>query len=91
MLSPPRLLSLIATSAEKLPGKRIMLFSYGSGLASTQFSIKVAGDVTKIRDVTKVAERLAARTQVTAQAYTAMMDTRQQNHAKNNFTPTYPV
>ena len=43
------LLSLIQNKAEVLPNKRVLMFSYGSGLAATQFSINVKGDVTGMR------------------------------------------
>ena len=44
------LLSLIHTRGDRLAGKRVMMFSYGSGLAATLFSIKVgstSGDLGK--------------------------------------------
>jgi hydroxymethylglutaryl-CoA synthase len=39
---------LIETPAEALKGQRIGVFSYGSGLASSFFSLKVVGDVSEI-------------------------------------------
>jgi hydroxymethylglutaryl-CoA synthase len=39
---------LIEHSPESLKGKRIGVFSYGSGLAASFFSLKVVGDVTEI-------------------------------------------
>lgn len=44
---------------QQLQGKRIALFSFGSGLAASFFSIRVKGDTTKIRDTLKLKERLS--------------------------------
>lgn len=45
--------------SQELQGKRIALFSFGSGLAASFFTVKVNGDTTKIRDTLKLKERLA--------------------------------
>ena len=48
-----------------LQGKTIALFSFGSGLAASFFTITVRGDTTKIRDTLNLKERLATMTSVT--------------------------
>jgi len=58
------LLSLVSNRAEQLPGSRVLMFSYGSGLAATLFSLRVTGDVTYIRDAADVHARLATRSPV---------------------------
>ena len=55
-------------SAE-LQGKRIGLFSYGSGLASSMFSLKVVGDTTKMADAMDLDHRLKVRKVVTPVQY----------------------
>ena len=47
--------------AEKLKGKRIGVFSYGSGLASSFFSLKVVGDVSGIAKSLNLKEDLEQR------------------------------
>jgi hydroxymethylglutaryl-CoA synthase len=42
-----------------LLGKRIALFSFGSGLAASFFTVRVRGDTSKIRNTLKLKERLA--------------------------------
>jgi hydroxymethylglutaryl-CoA synthase len=42
------LLSLICDKTINLTGKRIMMFSYGSGCAASMFSIRVTGDYSKV-------------------------------------------
>lgn len=44
---------------ETLKGKRIGMFSYGSGLAASFFAIKVRGDTAEIREKVALAKRLA--------------------------------
>jgi hydroxymethylglutaryl-CoA synthase len=61
------LISKVDSSA--LQGKRIGVFSYGSGLASSLFSIKVNGSTETMRKVLNIQERLAARTTVAPAVY----------------------
>jgi hydroxymethylglutaryl-CoA synthase len=62
------LCSLIA-NVDQLEGKRIGVFSYGSGLASSFFSIRVRGSVGDIRAKMDVKNRLANRRIVEPQVY----------------------
>lgn len=55
-----------------LQGKRIGLFSYGSGLAASFFSFKVVGSTEKISKVLDIPSRLTARRQVTPETYDAV-------------------
>lgn len=56
------LLSLISNvSDDELYGKRIAMFSYGSGLASSIFSLRVTDNLTRIREAVNLKERLDAR------------------------------
>ncbi|KAF3761329.1 putative hydroxymethylglutaryl-CoA synthase [Cryphonectria parasitica EP155] len=71
----------------KLEGKRIGLFSYGSGLAASFCSFKVVGSTEKISKVLDIPARLAARRQVTPETYDAMCDLRKKAHLQKNFTP----
>lgn len=49
-----------AVEPAQLQGKKIALFSFGSGLAASFFTIRVKGDTSRIRDTLKLNERLAA-------------------------------
>jgi len=42
-------------------GKRILVFSYGSGMASTLYSLRVTGDVTQLVAPSKLDAQLADR------------------------------
>jgi hydroxymethylglutaryl-CoA synthase len=61
------LLSNVDSAA--LQGKRIGVFSYGSGLASSLFSLKVNGPTNTIQKTLNLKERLAARRTVAPEVY----------------------
>ena len=81
------LLSLVSARASELPGSRVLMFSYGSGLAATLFSLQAYPGVARIRDVADVTNRLAARTPVDPSSYTAMLAARETTHALTGFRP----
>lgn len=56
-------------TGENIAGKRIGIFSYGSGLASSFFSLRVVGDVSKIVEKLDLHKRLEARRVVDPQVY----------------------
>jgi hydroxymethylglutaryl-CoA synthase len=64
------LVSLICNVAPKaLEGKRIGIFSYGSGLASSLLSMKVVGDVSEIVEKVDLHRRLEERKTVEPKVY----------------------
>ena len=58
-----------------LQGKRIGVFSYGSGLASSIFSLKVVGSTETIQKTLNLTERLAARHTVAPEVYDEVRNT----------------
>ena len=54
---------------EDLLGKRVGMFSYGSGLASSFFSFRIKGDVSAFNQSLNIPERLAARRVLEPQVY----------------------
>ena len=64
------LASLIANvSSETLQGKKIGIFSYGGGLASSLFSLKVVGNTEEMAKNLNIKERLATRKTVSPEVY----------------------
>ena len=64
------LASLLASVEPKeLHGKRISMFAFGSGLASSFFTIRVKGDTTEIREKLDLVNRLASMKVVPCQTY----------------------
>ncbi|AOW07912.1 hydroxymethylglutaryl-coenzyme A synthase C terminal-domain-containing protein [Yarrowia lipolytica] len=82
------LISLLTfVPAEQLQGKRISLFSYGSGLASTLFSLTVKGDISPIVKACDFKAKLDDRSTETPVDYEAATDLREKAHLKKNFEP----
>lgn len=64
------LVSLLSNvSAEQFKGMRIGIFSYGSGLASSFFSMRVTGDISTMAKTLNLHERLDARITVPPETY----------------------
>lgn len=70
-----------------LQGKRIGLFSYGSGLAASFCSFRVVESVQAIADVLDIPNRLAARRAVPPQTYDDMCELRKKAHLQKSYTP----
>lgn len=68
--------------------KRIGLFSYGSGLASSMFSAKIVGDVSYIVEKLDLQNRLTSRAELSPQAYDDMCKLREHAHLQKNFKPS---
>lgn len=60
---------LANVSSEQLQGKRVAIFSYGSGLASSMFSLKVKGSTEEIQKKLDLHNRLASRRVVAPEVY----------------------
>ncbi|PGH27464.1 hydroxymethylglutaryl-CoA synthase [Polytolypa hystricis UAMH7299] len=67
--------------------KRVGVFSYGSGLASSMFSFKVVGDVKNIVEKVDIHNRLDARRVVAPEVYDEMCLLREHAHLKKDFSP----
>ena len=64
------LVSLLSNvPSEQLKGRRVGIFSYGSGLASSFFSMKVVGDVSEMVEALNLQDRLEARRTVPPETY----------------------
>jgi len=74
-------------SPSELQGKRVGLFSYGSGLASTLFSMHVRGDTTTMREKLNLVERLSAREVVAPTQYEAALEIREKAHLQKGYQP----
>lgn len=74
---------------EELQGKKISVFSYGSGLASTFLSLNVVGDISAINKVLSLDYKLGeGRKQKTPEEYVAAIELREKAHLQKNFKPS---
>ena len=74
-------------SAQQLAGTRMVLFSYGSGLASSMFSLRASQDAspgsrleTLVSSVANVKERLDARFKTEPAKFEEIMKLREETH-----------
>ena len=93
------LLSYLCTrSASECAGKRIVLFSYGSGLASAMFSLRVAETASPESPLQKLVDslhdipsRLSARQEVEPASFEKTMKLREETHHLAPYTPVGSV
>lgn len=89
---------LISESADKLAGKRIGLFSYGSGLASSMYSIHVT-KIAKpgsaldrlVNNLSHIKQLLERRKCVSAEEFSRIMEIKEKNHHKAPYVPEGPT
>lgn len=67
------LAALMESKGDELVGERILLFSYGSGLASSMFTLRVVGSLSSVVPKLLLKERLDARTLVSPEEYTSIL------------------
>jgi hydroxymethylglutaryl-CoA synthase len=82
------LVSLLSNvDSDTLQGKRVGVFSYGSGLASSLFSLKIAGPTVEMKDKLDVHARLSARRTVAPEIYDEMCVLREKAHLQKDYRP----
>lgn len=81
--------------ANKLTGKHVGVFSYGSGLASTMYSISITNDASKLQPILNklsyVKPLLEQRTKIAPEDFTNLMETRAHNLHRTSFEPSGDV
>jgi hydroxymethylglutaryl-CoA synthase len=70
-----------------LKGKTISMFAYGSGFASSFYTMTVKGDTTEIKEKLDLVNRLASMKVVPCQEYVDAMLLREKNHNAGQYTP----
>ena len=82
------LVSLLSNvDSASLQNKRVGVFSYGSGLASSLLSLKVVGSTEEMKKAVNLKERLAARNTVSPEVYESFCDLRKKAHLQKNYKP----
>eukprot|EP00164_Ancoracysta_twista_P000386 GFYU01000527.1.p2 GENE.GFYU01000527.1~~GFYU01000527.1.p2 ORF type:complete len:464 (+),score=177.94 GFYU01000527.1:117-1508(+) len=82
------LISVISNKAHDLVGKRVLVFSYGSGFASCMYTIKVRAPVTSIAEKANILARLESRTQVSPPDFEACLTQKEKIYGKPSFVPS---
>ncbi|GJJ11427.1 ATP-dependent 5'-3' DNA helicase hcs1 [Clathrus columnatus] len=71
----------------ELLGKRISLYAYGSGCASSFFAIRVRGDISEIKEKLDLQRRLQSMKVVPCEDYVTALKLREDNHNAGNYVP----
>ncbi|XP_049850734.1 uncharacterized protein LOC126323779 [Schistocerca gregaria] len=85
------LISLLLTKQDQLVGKRILLFSFGSGLTASMFSVYVKSSIAKVVNPVDIRERFTLRKVVSPRVYNEMVDAYDETSQVSNFTPKHSV
>eukprot|EP00658_Telonema_sp_P-2_P027867 TRINITY_DN21458_c0_g1_i2.p1 TRINITY_DN21458_c0_g1~~TRINITY_DN21458_c0_g1_i2.p1 ORF type:complete len:308 (+),score=82.09 TRINITY_DN21458_c0_g1_i2:279-1202(+) len=88
------LLSLIdsyATTLQHAVGKRVLMFSYGSGLAATMFNLEIRGDITHIARVCDLQNRLRHRRFYTPEQFSQTLLERELRYNQKNYENPQPA
>ncbi|KAJ1927695.1 3-hydroxy-3-methylglutaryl coenzyme A synthase [Tieghemiomyces parasiticus] len=72
----------------ELQGRRIALFSYGSGSAASMFSFRVRSSTDQLAQHLALRERLDSRTKVAPETFDQIMSLRESTHQLRDYTPT---
>lgn len=76
----------------KLNGRHIGVFSYGSGLASTMYSISITNDAASLQNLldklSYVKPMLEQRIKISPEEFTALMETRAHNSHRTSYEPS---
>ncbi|PYH83769.1 putative hydroxymethylglutaryl-CoA synthase [Aspergillus uvarum CBS 121591] len=78
---------LASVPSERLQGKRIGMFSYGSGLASTLFTLVVRGDTSVMAQRLDLHSRLAARVSAAPEVWDEMCRLREAAFQRREYVP----
>ena len=81
------LLSLLCDSDICLEGKKICMFSYGSGCAASMFILHCRPGYQRIRDLSDFKPRLASRVKISPQAYSDCMTEREKAFGQAGYSP----
>ncbi|GAA6027486.1 hypothetical protein JCM8097_007885 [Rhodosporidiobolus ruineniae] len=82
------LASLLDTvDSATLQGKRIALYSYGSGLAASFFSVRVRGDTSQIHEKLQLKQRVERSEVRSCEEFIAALKLREEKHNIADYTP----
>jgi hydroxymethylglutaryl-CoA synthase len=78
---------LSAVEPSELKDKRVSMFAFGSGYASSFFTLLVKGDTSEIREKMDLLNRLKDMKVVPCQEYVDALSLREKNHSASAYTP----
>lgn len=85
------LAALVSDMGNELIGKRVLIYSFGSGFAASMFSVRVTHSPVGMVGGEGLHQRLAERKIVSAEFYDRIMREREKNHGRLAFQPSSDV
>lgn len=82
------LCALVAEEGDRIVGKRLLFFSFGSGCAASMFSMRVDKSVERMKRGLKLRERLCERIIVPAAVYDETLRKREQDYCRFGYVPS---
>ena len=81
------LAALVCEKGDNLIGSRILMYSFGSGFASSMFSLRVTSSVKHMLGCDSLRQRLTKRIIKTPEEYVATLKEREVNYGRFNYEP----
>lgn len=81
------LAALISEARDELIGKRILMYSFGSGFAASMFSLRVVDSVQEMANKLSIKKRLQDRYEIAPEMYEKMMLERERDYGRMNYQP----
>mmetsp|Transcript_32268 Transcript_32268/g.126275 ORF Transcript_32268/g.126275 Transcript_32268/m.126275 type:complete len:313 (+) Transcript_32268:607-1545(+) len=81
------LAAILEEKGDELVGKRILMFSYGSGLASSMFIVRVASPIGKLSSSLFIKDRLDARRIVDPEHFTDVLERKEKKYCTFSVEP----
>jgi 3-hydroxy-3-methylglutaryl CoA synthase len=92
------MICICSRDIHELAGKRVCLFSYGSGLASSMYSLRISSNARPGSSLNRLVENLShikplldQRKRVTPEEFAQIMEIREQNHHKGKVKYSFSV
>ncbi len=85
------LASLVNEKGDDLLGKRVMIFSYGSGMAASLFSVRITGSLIGMVERLQLRPRLSQRLCVAPTEFSRVLKTREERYGNAGWKATEPV
>lgn len=86
-----QLAALVYEKENEVVGKRILMYSFGSGFAASMFSLRIVAPVDCIFDKLQLRERLDDRIIVSPKEYVETLERRERDYCRFDYEPDAPI
>ncbi|CDF32383.1 unnamed protein product [Chondrus crispus] len=82
-----QLAALLYEKGDEVVGKRVLMYSFGSGFAASMFSMRVVGEVEGVVGKMQLREVLRERVVTTPEEYAKCLERREENYCRVDYVP----